>query len=159
MLGLVFCSLAERCMIHKTTLICLASSSLLCIHLAMAGMCCSIAVVLVACMSLLQEAFWADDARPAADDILQVFECHLSDACCSVAVVLGTCMSAGGILGGSVPDHLLVNYRKSLVAICLAQFNNRKGFAGGNQVTHLSASTFCLQFFSLPPNPSACLTL
>ena len=40
----------------------------------------------------------------------------------------------GGIFGGSVPDHLLVNYRKSLVAICLAQFNSAKGFEGGGQV-------------------------
>ena len=40
----------------------------------------------------------------------------------------------GGVLGGSVPDHLLVNYRKSLVAICLAQFNSAKGFEGGGQV-------------------------
>ncbi|DBB09212.1 TPA: hypothetical protein ACH3X3_007798 [Trebouxia sp. C0006] len=39
----------------------------------------------------------------------------------------------GGILGGSVPDHLLVNYRKSLVAICLAQFNSTKGFEGGGK--------------------------
>jgi len=33
-----------------------------------------------------------------------------------------------------VPDHLLVNYRKSLVAICLAQFNSTKGFEGGGKV-------------------------
>lgn len=50
---------------------------------------------------------------------------------------------AGGILGGSVPDHLLVNYRKALVAICLAQFNTRKGFEGGGQVLQNSSSTCC----------------
>ncbi len=33
-----------------------------------------------------------------------------------------------------MPDHLLVNYRKSLVAICLAQFNSTKGFEGGGKV-------------------------
>lgn len=55
------------------------------------------------------------------------------------------CASAGGILGGSVLDHLLVNYRKSLVAITLAQFNSAKGFEGGGTVRIFSQplNAFC----------------
>lgn len=56
--------------------------------------------------------------------------------------------TAGGLLGGSVPDHLLVNYRKALVAICLAQFNTRKGFEGGGQVLQ-PALMLCLYIVHL----------
>ena len=79
-----------------------------------------------------------------------------------------------------MPDHLLVNYRKSLVAICLAQFNNRKGFAGGGQVVpplcqqspfvlpskplsflraFLPTAYPFLLFFPLPPSPPPLLAL
>ena len=35
--------------------------------------------------------------------------------------------------GGSINEHLLVSYRTSLAAVCLAQFG-AKGFKGGHEV-------------------------